>query len=185
MINYAKDYATKKMISCINIFQEKIDSIRAGIASVSLIENISIEYYGKKVFLDKISRIIVYNTKTLKISSFDKSLNNNIVKSILQSNIGLSAYIKDNDVFVSIPFFTKEKRIKLIKFVYKEGEKAKVNVRIVRRNINIKFSKMYLNKNIDKDTKYRIEKVIQKITDNFIEKIDSILYLKKKSLENT
>ncbi|WP_343184184.1 ribosome-recycling factor [Buchnera aphidicola (Ceratovacuna keduensis)] len=173
------------MIICINSFKKKIDSIRAGLASASLVENILIEYYGKKIFLNKISRIIVHNNRTLKISLFDKFLNNNVVKSILKSNIGLSTYIKNDNIFVSVPFLTKEKRIKLIKFVYKEGENAKINIRIVRRDINTKFNNMYLDKQIDKDSKYRIEKIIQNLTNDFVKKIDNILTYKKIDLENT
>ncbi|WP_343191925.1 ribosome recycling factor [Buchnera aphidicola] len=184
MINYAKDYSIKKMKKCFNIFLKKIDSIRVGSANVMLLSNISLIYYGKKVLLNKISRITVYNTKTLRISAFDKSINNIIIQSILKSNIDVNPYTKDNDVFVTVPLITSEKRTKFIKLIYKEGEIAKVNIRIVRRDVNTKFNNMYLKKNIDKDSKYKIEKIVQNITNDFITKIDKALYLKENYLKN-
>lgn len=171
------------MNSCINLFQKSIDSIRVGAANSSLIENILVEYYGKKFFLNKISRIIVYNTNTLKINAFDKTINNAIVKSILKANIGLNPYIKDNDIFISLPPVTNEKRKQLIKLIYSEGEKTKINIRLVRRDANIKFNNMYLDKIIDKDSKYRIEKEIQIITNDFINKVDKIISLKESILK--
>ncbi|WP_343154936.1 ribosome-recycling factor [Buchnera aphidicola (Pseudoregma panicola)] len=185
MINYAKNYATKKMIFCIDCFKKKVDLIRAGVANISLIENIKIECYGKKVFLNKISRIIVHNNRTLKINLFDESLKNNVINSISKSNIGLTSYEQNNNIFVSVPFLTKEKRIQLIKFVYKEGENAKIDIRIIRRDINTKFNNMYLDKKINKDDKYRIEKIVQNITNDFIKNIDCILTSKKFDLENS
>ncbi|WP_343188361.1 ribosome recycling factor [Buchnera aphidicola (Ceratoglyphina bambusae)] len=181
MITNIKKYVNDNMEKCINAFMKNIDSIKVGRANTSLLQNILIKCYDNSFFINNVANVTVHNFNTLKISAFDKSLNDVIKKSILKSNIGLNPYIKNNDIFVPIPSVTEEKRIDLIKIINKEGEKAKINIRIIRRDSQIKFKKFYNGEKINKDFKYKIKKEIQLITDFFINKIDEILI--KKELE--
>ncbi|CAL4320615.1 Ribosome-recycling factor [Buchnera aphidicola (Thelaxes suberi)] len=180
MIKNSIENTKKKMEQSLLAFKNRINSIRTNRVKPEILNNIYIEYYGKKTSLCQVANIVLSDPRTLKINSFDTSYNIFIQKSILSANLGFTPSIRGNSVYVSVPFLTEENRKKIVKNVKKEAEQARIEVRNIRRENN-DIAKMALKEKIlSKDEEKKIQHEIQKITNLYIDKIDKIL-IKKES----
>ncbi|CUX95966.1 Ribosome-recycling factor [Candidatus Mikella endobia] len=181
MINEICKDAEIRMEKCVDAFKNHISKIRTGRASPSLLENIKIEYYGKMMPLRQLSNILTEDSHTLSITVFDRTLVPTVEKAIITSNLGLNPSSTGILIRVPIPPLTEERRRDLIKSVHLEAEQCKVSIRNVRRDANVKIKNLLKNKIIDEDKDYRLQDIIQKLTNICIKKLD--LLLKKKEEE--
>ncbi|WDR80707.1 ribosome recycling factor [Candidatus Purcelliella pentastirinorum] len=164
-------------------FINSINKIRTGRVSTSLLENVSVEYYGNISLLKYISNITVDNNNTLKISVFDFSIVPIVCKAILKSNLGLNPNVVGNIIKIIFPSLTKERKIFLKKILNDEVEKTKIIIRNIRRIYNNKLKKLLKNKNIDIGNERNKKNDIQKLTNNYIKKIQDIYMKKKRNLK--
>ncbi|QCI18784.1 ribosome recycling factor [Buchnera aphidicola] len=182
MINELFIKINQKMEVCIKNFQIQMSNIRTGRASPDLLNNIYIEYFGSKVPIKQISNIVVEDYHTLKINIFDSSNTTTINKAILNSNLDLNPVIHGKDIIVPIPGLTEERRKNLIKIIRNNAENTRIFIRNIRRDANEKI-KIYLrNKIIGEDQEHSSQNKIQKMTDDYIKKIENILLFKEKEL---
>ena len=171
-----------KMQKTIESFQNNLSKIRTGRANTSLLDHISIDYYGTMTPLSQVAAINVADSSTLTIQPYEKNFSAVIEKVIRESDLGLNPVSVGDLIRVPMPPLTEERRKDLIKVVKSDGENSKVSVRNIRRDSNDELKKLIKNKEISEDEERRLQDLIQKNTDLFIVEIESMIGLKEKDL---
>ncbi len=174
------DDADRRMNKSLETLKHEMAKIRTGRAHPSLLEHITVNYYGSDVPLNQAANINVLDARTLSITAWDKKSIPDIEKAILNSDLGLNPITSGDIMRVPLPPLTEERRKELIKIVRAEAEKAKVAVRNIRRDANHSFKNLIKEKNISEDDERKAEVKIQKLTDDHVALIDKILEEKEK-----
>lgn len=182
MISDLKKDAEAKMKKTIEVYKEDLQSIRAGRANPTLLDKITVEYYGQVTPLNQVAGISAPEPRLLAIQPWDANLIPEIEKSILKSDLGLNPSNDGKIVRLVIPQLTEERRKELVKVVKKNGENAKIAVRNVRREIIDEIKKAEKAKEITEDDRISAEEDIQKITDKYIAEIDTVTKAKEDEL---
>lgn len=172
----------ERMSKTISVYQEELQSIRAGRANTSLLDRITVDYYGQMTPLIQVASVSAPEPRLLSIQPWDLKLIPIIEKAILVSDLGINPTNDGKIIRLQIPQLTEERRKDLTKVVKKNGENAKVSIRNLRRDGIDAIKKMEKNKELDEDQKRHAEDKMQKITDKFIEEIDTITKNKEDEL---
>nr|WP_306767876.1 ribosome recycling factor [Martelella alba] len=170
------------MEKCVEAFKNHIGKIRTGRASPALLDGIHVEYYGAATPLRQLANVVAEDSRTLAITVFDRTLTQAVEKAILSSDLGLNPASAGTVIRVPLPPLTEERRRDLIKVVRSEAEQGKVSVRNVRRDANDKVKMLLKDKEISEDQDRRSQDDIQKLTDQYIKKIDGALAEKEAEL---
>jgi ribosome recycling factor len=170
----AKDRMNKALTHVAN----ELAKIRAGKANPSMLDGIMISYYGAMSPLSQVSSITTPDARSIFIKPWEKSLIQEIEKSIMNANIGLTPQNDGQQVIINVPMLTEERRKQLVKQVGQECEHGKVSVRSIRKETNESLKKV---KGVSEDDVKNAEETTQKLTDEFILKIESLM--KKKEVE--
>lgn len=178
VIEKAKDRMTK----AIQAYTRELAGIRAGRASASLLDRITVDYYGAPTPVNQLAGISVPEARLLVIQPYDKSILGEIEKAIMKSDLGINPTSDGSIIRLAIPQLTEERRKELAKQVKKESEEAKVGIRNIRRDGNDELKKLEKNGEITEDALRGYSEDIQKLTDEFINKIDQITKDKEKEL---
>ena len=182
MIDDTLEDANKGMSRTLEALETAFKRIRTGRANTSLLDTIEIDYYGNSTPLKQVSNISIEDAKTLTIVPWEKDNVPLIEKAIHQSDLGLQPVTSGETIRVILPDLTEETRKDLIKVAKSEAENSKVSIRNQRRDAN-GMLKEYLNeKEISEDDLKKGEALIQDITDQHVEKVDSLLKEKEKDL---
>jgi len=176
------DEFTKKMEKSINFLKEELAAIRAGRANPRLLDKILVNYYGAATPISQLANIQVPEARQITIQPWDGNILNDIVKAIQASDLGINPNNDGKVIRLVFPPLTEERRIELTKEVKKLGENNKVAIRQIRRDAVESFKKMEKAKEITEDDLKMAEKDIQKITDEYIEKVDKIVEAKIKEI---
>ncbi|SER53013.1 ribosome recycling factor [Psychrobacillus sp. OK032] len=171
-----------KMAKTIQVYTRELASIRAGRANASLLDKISIDYYGAPTPINQMAGISTPEARLITIQPYDKSILGEIEKAILKSDIGITPTNDGSLIRLAVPALTEERRKELVKQVKKEAEEAKVNIRNVRRDGNDDLKKLEKSGGITEDDLRNYTEEIQKLTDSNIDKIDSITKDKEKEI---
>lgn len=172
------------MDKSIEAFQRELGSIRAGVANASILDRVSVEYYGAPTPLNQLASITIPEPRMLMISPYDKGSLKDIEKGILMSDVGITPNNDGDVIRLTIPALTKERREDLVKVVGKEQENAKISVRNIRRDAIDDCKKMEKNNELTEDDVKRYEKDIQKLTDNATDEIDRLAKVKEEEIRN-
>ncbi len=172
----------ERMKKAIKSYKDELNSIRAGRANPTLLDRITIDYYGTQTPLNQISNISAPEPRLLVIQPWDASVISQIEKSILKSDLGLNPSVDGKVIRLVIPQLTEERRKELIKVVKKIAENAKIAIRNGRRDANDQIKKLQKASEITEDEQKQAEEQMQKITDKYIEEIDNLLVQKEKEL---
>ncbi|MDZ5473448.1 ribosome recycling factor [Bacillus sp. 31A1R] len=178
VIENAKD----RMNKAIAAYTRELASIRAGRANASLLDRITVDYYGAPTPINQVAGVSVPEARLLVIQPYDKSILGDIEKAILKSDIGLTPSNDGSLIRLTIPQLTEERRKDLAKLVKKESEDAKVAIRNIRRDSNDDLKKLEKNGEITEDDQRGYSDDIQKLTDEFINKVDSLTKDKEKEI---
>ena len=162
--------------------EKKLQRIRTGRANPSILDSVEVDYYGSNTPISQMSNISIEDARTLSIVPWVKDQVQNIEKAIQSSDIGLQPATSGDVIRVIIQELTEETRRDLIKVAKSEAENSKVAIRNQRRDANALLKEFLNEKEISQDDLRRGEDLIQKITDDFINKIDSLLEKKEKDL---
>ena len=162
--------------------EKKLQRIRTGRANPSILDSVEVDYYGSNTPISQMSNISIEDARTLSIVPWEKDQVQNIEKAIQSSDIGLQPATSGDVIRVIIPELTEETRRDLIKVAKSEAENSKVAIRNQRRDANALLKEFLNEKEISQDDLRRGEDLIQKITDDFINKIDFLLKKKEKDL---
>ncbi|MHB1377511.1 MAG: ribosome recycling factor [Candidatus Humimicrobiaceae bacterium] len=160
----------------------EFNTIRTGRASVNLLDRIFIDYYGVKTPLKHISNISLPEPKTILISPYEPKLLKDIEKQILASDLGLNPSNDGKVIRLSIPALNEERRKELVKVVKKIAEDGRIAVRNIRRDGIEEFKKLEKKAGITEDDLKNLEVDIQKLTDEYIEKINNVLAQKESEI---
>lgn len=182
MINEIKKDAQERMEKSVEALKSQINKVRTGRASPSLLDGIMVEYYGAATPLRQLANITAEDSRTLAITVFDRTLAPAVEKAIMASDLGLNPSSAGTIIRVPLPLLTEERRKDLIKVVRNDAEHGRVSVRNARRDANDKIKALLKDKEIGEDDERRAQDEIQKLTDNFIKKVDEALEQKEKEL---
>ena len=182
MIEETKLETEEQMNKTISSLEKKLLRIRTGRANPSLLESVEVEYYGSSTPINQMSNISVEDARTLTIVPWEKDQVQNIERAIQSSDIGLQPATTGDVIRVIVPELTEETRRDLIKVAKSEAENSKVAIRNQRRDANAMLKEFCNEKEISQDDLRRGEELIQKLTDNFIEKIENLLEKKESDL---
>jgi ribosome recycling factor len=171
-----------RMTKAIQAYSRELASVRAGRASASLLDRITVDYYGAPTPVNQVAGISVPEARLLVIQPYDKSILGAIEKAILKSDLGLNPSNDGSIIRISIPQLTEERRKDLVKVVKKESEEAKIAIRNIRRDANDDLKKLEKNGEITEDDQRSYTEDIQKLTDDHITKIDQITKDKEKEI---
>ena len=163
---------TEKMEKTLGSLQSEYASIRAGRASAAVLDRISVDYYGTPTPINQLATVSVAEARILNIQPWDKSVLSAIEKAIQTSDIGINPTNDGSIIRLVFPPLTEDRRKEIVKDIKKKAEDAKVAIRSIRRDNIDKLKKMQKNSEITEDDLSNGEDKIQKITDDFIKKID-------------
>ncbi len=182
MIDELKKEASQKMTKSMESLSNNLSKIRTGRAHPSILDAITVEYYGQEVPLNQVANIKIEDAKTLQLNVWEKNMIKEVEKSIISSDLGLNPAVSGNLIRIPLPPLTEERRKELVKLVKQEGENSKVSVRNIRRDANNKLKQLLKEKSISEDDEKRSEEDIQKLTDSNIKQIDERIIEKEKDL---
>jgi ribosome recycling factor len=174
--------AKEKMDKAVQAFSRELATIRAGRANPSLLEKVTVDYYGVATPINQLASISVPEARLLVIQPYDKSVIKEMEKAILASDLGLTPSNDGSVIRIVIPPLTEERRRELVKLVKKYSEDAKVAVRNIRRDANDELKKLEKNGEITEDELRGYTDDIQELTDDHIAKIDAITKEKEKEV---
>ena len=172
----------KKMDSSLDVFRKNLGGIRTGRASASILDGISVDYYGTPTPLKQVATISIPESRLIAVQPWDVSILKEIEKTILASDLGLTPNNDGKIIRLPIPSLTQERRKELVKIVKRVTEDAKVAVRNIRREGNEQLKKAEKAKNVTEDECRKGVDEIQKITDDCIKNIDEISNKKEKEV---
>ena len=181
-INKIKSDATARMQKCVETLKGQLIKLRTGRANASLLDHVRVDYYGSEVPISQAASVVVEDARTISITAYDKSLIGVIEKAILKSDLGLTPNTAGAIIRIIMPPLTEERRRDLAKVVKTEAESAKVAIRAVRRDANQAVKDLGKAKTISADEEKRGEADVQKITDQFVAKVDETAAAKEKEL---
>jgi ribosome recycling factor len=182
MIEEVKQEAKDKMDKSISSLRAELKKIRTGRASLSLLDDIRVEYYGTMTPLNQLATLSVPESRLITIQPWDASSINSVEKAILKSNLGLTPSSDGKIIRIAIPPLTEERRKEIVKQVNKMCEDYRVAVRNVRREANDMLKQLKKDGDASEDEVFKAQEDIQKLTDDHIKEIDSIYKDKEKEI---
>lgn len=182
MINEIHNDADDRMKKSFAALETNFSKIRAGRAHPSLLEQIQVEYYGSMVPISQVSNISAEDSRTLKVSPWEKDMVAPIEKAIMKSDLGLNPTTMGQIMRIPLPPLTEERRRELVRVVRDEAEHAKVAIRNIRRDAISDYRDLLKEKEVSEDEAHHAEDNIQKITDAHIAEIEKALGDKENSL---
>ena len=171
-----------RMEKSLQVLRDELAGIRAGRANPRLLDKISVNYYGTPTPINQLANIAVPEARQITIQPWDEKIVNDVIKAIQVSDLGINPNSDGKIIRLIFPPLTEERRRELTKEVKKIGEKDKVAIRQIRRDAMEDFRKMEKNKEITEDDLKVAEKDIQKITDEYIDKVYQIVETKIKEI---
>lgn len=172
----------EKMKKTISVLESEMKAIRAGRANPGILDKVSVEYYGAPSPLTQIANVSVPDARTILVQPWDASILGEIEKAILKSDIGITPNNDGKSIRLNFPPLTEERRKEIVKGIHKKGEDSKVAIRSIRRDAMEDAKNQKKNGEITEDDVKNLEKDIQKLTDNYIKDIDTVIAAKEKEV---
>ena len=182
MLDEIRSDAKTRMGKSVDSLKQELVKVRTGRANTSLLDHITVEYYGSPVPLNQVASVTVSDPRTLTVTPWEKNMVQPVEKAIIASDLGLNPNTAGTTIRIPMPPLTEERRRDLVKVVRQEGENAKVAVRNIRRDANHHCKDLLKSKDITEDEERRAEQDIQKLTDEFVALIDDVLNDKETEL---
>ncbi|MGO3698131.1 MULTISPECIES: ribosome recycling factor [Halomonas] len=182
MINDIKKDAESRMKKSVDALHGNFNKIRTGRAHPSILDAVTVDYYGSQVPLNQVASVNVEDARTLAVSPWEQGMAPKVEKAIMTADLGLNPSSAGNVIRVPMPMLTEETRKGYIKQARSEAENARVAVRNVRRDANGDFKSLLKDKEITEDDQRQGEDEIQKLTDKYIAEIDKALAAKEQDL---
>lgn len=182
MLNQIKNDAKSRMTKSIEALRHELAKIRTGRAHPSLLDHITVSYYGTETPLNQAASVTVSDPRTLLVTPWDKGMVQAIEKAIMTSDLGLNPASAGQSIRVPLPALTEERRKEMLRVVKGEVETARVGIRNIRRDALQDVKALLKEKDITEDEGRRAEDEIQKITDKFIHEVEEVLGGKEKEL---
>jgi len=175
------EMAKERMEKALEHLDNELVRIRAGKANIHILDGVVVDYYGSPTPLNQVSNISTPDAKTIMVQPWEKTMIGPIEKALLNSNVGITPSNNGEVIRLSIPPLTEERRRDLFKQVKNEGEHARVSMRTSRRDANDEYRQMQKEGLSEDDVKIAEER-IQKLIDEFTEKVEKIVEAKEKEI---
>jgi len=182
MIDEIIEDSETRMGKSVSSLQTELTKIRTGRAHPSLLDHLTVEYYGAATPLSQVANVSVEDSRTLSITPWEKDMVVAIEKAIMKSDLGLNPSSAGTVIRIPMPQLTEERRRDLVRVVRHEAELGRVAIRNIRRDANSDFKDLLKEKEISEDECRQAEDNIQKLTDTYIAKIDDVLAKKETEL---
>ena len=174
--------ARERMHKSLEALKLELAKIRTGRAHTSLLDHITVEYYGSQVPINQVAKVNIEDARTLTVTPWEKDMVKVIEKAILNSDLGLNPMTAGMVMRVPMPPLTEERRKDLVKVVRHEAENGRVAIRNIRRDANHNLKERVKEKEISEDEEHGGHEAIQKLTDRFVGDVDKLLAEKEKDL---
>ncbi|NNJ94996.1 MAG: ribosome recycling factor [Halobacteria archaeon] len=174
--------AGARMGKSIDALKQSLGKVRTGRAHPSLLDHLTVDYYGSQVPISQVANVGVEDARTLSVTPWEKTMVQPIEKAIMTSDLGLNPATAGTVIRIPMPPLTEETRRELVKVVRKDGEAAKVAIRNIRRDANNDFKDLVKEKEISTDEEHRAQDNIQKLTDERVAEVDRVLAGKEAEL---
>ena len=185
MIDKIQENNKMKMDKSVSLLTQELSKLRTGRATPALLDGIKVEYYDSTLPINQVASITIPEPRLIIIQPWDKNALAAIEKAIHKSAIGLTPNNDGSIIRLAVPPLTTERREELVRLSHKLGEETKVAIRNIRRDANTEIKKEEKNKKISEDAAFEAQESIQKITDDYIEKVDEIVKKKEKEIRET
>jgi ribosome recycling factor len=182
MINDIKQDALSRMNKSIDAFKVELSKIRTGRAHVSLLNHITVDFYGSEVPIGQAANLSVEDARTLVVTPWDKSMVPVIEKAIMSSDLGLNPSTAGTVIRVPMPPLTEERRKELVKVVRELAENSRIAVRNIRRDANNDLKSLLKDKDISEDEDHKGQDMVQQVTNQSTDEIEALLQTKEKEL---
>jgi ribosome recycling factor len=182
MIEEIIEDAEVRMRKSVESLHAELAKIRTGRAHPSLLDHVTVDYYGSATPLSQVANVSVEDARTLTISPWEKDMVAAIEKAIMKSDLGLNPATAGTVIRIPMPQLTEERRRDLVRVVKQEAEGGRVAVRNIRRDANSDFKDLLKEKEISEDEARQAEDRVQKLTDSYVAKVDEALAIKEKEL---
>lgn len=182
MANNVLKNAEDKMKQSIDSLQRQLASIRTGTANASLLDRVTVNYYGADTPLNQLANIQVPEARMLTVTPYDKNSVDDVVKAIQAADLGVNPTSDGTMIRITIPQLTEERRKDLSKEARAEGEHAKVAIRNVRRDANDALKKQEKDSLISEDELRTLEGQVQELTNKYTAEIDSVCDAKEQDI---
>jgi len=182
MINDIKQDALSRMNKSIEAFKTELSKIRTGRAHVSLLNHITVDFYGSEVPIGQAANLSVEDARTLAVTPWDKSMVPVIEKAIMSSDLGLNPSTAGTVIRVPMPPLTEERRKELVKVVRELAENSRIAVRNIRRDANNDLKSLLKDKDISEDEDHKGQDLVQQVTNQSTDEIETLLQTKEKEL---
>ena len=182
MIDDIKQDTEERMGKALEALSHNFNKIRTGRAHPSLLDSIRVEYYGAETPLNQLANINIEDARTLSVVAFDKAITPDIERAILKSDLGLNPATAGDVIRIPMPILTEETRKGYIKQARGEAESGRVSVRNARRDGLGMLKELLKEKEISEDEERRGQDVIQKLTDDYVAKVEAALGEKETDL---
>jgi ribosome recycling factor len=182
VLDEIKKDAASRMTKSVASLQQDLTKIRTGRAHTSLLDHITVEYYGSQVPLNQVSNVGIEDSRTLIITPWEKDMVQPIEKAIMASDLGLNPATAGTVIRVPLPALTEERRKDMIRLVRNEAEGGRIAIRNIRRDAMHDIKELLKEKMIGEDDERRAEGEVQDITDKHVGQVDEILAAKESEL---
>ena len=182
MIDDIKKDASSRMHKSVEALGEHLAKVRTGRAHASLLDHLTVSYYGSEVPLKQVANVGVEDARTITVQPYEQQMVKVVEKAIMESDLGLNPNSAGTLIRVPMPQLTEERRRDMTKIVRHEAEQARVAVRNIRRDCNHDLKSLVKDKLISEDDEHRGQEIIQKLTDQHVKEIDQLLEIKEKDL---
>lgn len=182
MIEDIKKDASARMDKSVSALQQELTKLRTGRAHTSLLDHITVDYYGSEVPLNQVANVNVEDSRTLSVTPWEKSMVQAIEKAIMTSDLGLNPMSAGTVIRVPLPALTEERRKDMIRVVRNEAEGGRIAIRNIRRDALGDLKSLQKDKEISEDEERRAQDEIQGITDKYIARVEDVLAEKEKDL---
>jgi ribosome recycling factor len=182
MLEDVKKDADSRMAKTVENLRHELVKIRTGRAHTSLLDHITVDYYGSQTPINQVASVTASDSRTLTIQPWEKNMVQPIEKAIMTSDLGLNPNTAGTVIRIPMPPLTEERRRDLVKVVRNEGENARIAIRNIRRDANHHCKDLLKDKEITEDEERRAEEAIQKMTDSHIAEVEKVLEVKEAEL---
>ena len=182
MIESMYQETKESMQKSIDALKNDLKKIRTGRASLSILDDIRVDYYGTLTPLNQMASLSTPESRLITIQPWDVSVIKDVEKAILKSDLGLTPSNDGKVIRISIPPLTEERRKQLVKVIYKKSEEHKISIRNVRRDTNDLLKSLKKDGEISEDDAFKAQDQVQKITDEHIKLIDDVCKNKEKEI---
>lgn len=182
MINDVIKQTEDKMAKALDVIKKDFSTMRAGRANPSLLEKVTVDYYGTPTPVNQLANVSAPEARLLVIQPWDKSVIPALEKAIMKSDLGLTPSSDGTVIRLAIPQLTQDRRTELVKMAKKKAEDSRVAVRNVRRDANDEVKKLEKGEHLSEDDAKRGQDEIQKLTDKYIKSIDEVLDKKEEEI---